>query len=258
MNSYGVFLLKKILEAFINPPFMAYVLIGLGLILRLRKTSRGLLLAWCGLLIGLFLVTPVTVTWLAKQLETFPAVETARLKEAQGIVILGGGERSWAQEYGGAAPVGATLERLRYGARLARQTALPVLVSGGATPGHEPEAATMAESLQTDFGIAVRWKEDRSLDTADNARYSAEILKNAGITKIVLVTSASHMRRAVQEFKRAGLDVVPAPTAFFSDQPARKDLYEYLPGLSTAYIGSVVVHEWIGILIQRIRYGLAF
>jgi uncharacterized SAM-binding protein YcdF (DUF218 family) len=116
----------------------------------------------------------------------------------------------------------------------------------------------MAESLKTDFGLDVKWMESRSLDTADNARYSAEILKNTGITKIILVTSASHMRRAVYEFRRAGLAIIPAPTGFFSDEPAHRDFYEYLPGLSTAYLGAVVLHEWIGILFQHIRDGLAF
>ena len=253
MNSFAVFFLKKCIEAFCNPPFMAYVIIAFGLIVSLRKVSLGRNLAFCGLCIGLFLTTPYTVTWMAKHLEIYPAVDASRLNDAQGIVILGGGERSWAQEYGGASPLGATLERLRYGAILARRTALPVLVSGGASPGDEPEALIMAASLKNDFGLSVQWTESRSLDTADNARYSAEILKNSGITKIILVTSASHMRRAVYEFKRTGLEVIPAPTGFISDTPAHRDFYEYLPGLSTACLGAAVFHEWIGILSQHIR-----
>jgi uncharacterized SAM-binding protein YcdF (DUF218 family) len=257
MESFILFLLKKCVEAFLNPPFMAFVIIACGLLVCRRRPSAGLLLGWCGLLVGLFFTMPATVSWMAKNLETCPVVDPARLKDGQVIVILGGGEKNWAREYRAAAPVGETLERVRYGARLSRQSALPVLVSGGATPGNVPEAAAMAEVLKTDFGLTARWTEDRSLDTADNARYSAAILKNAGITKVILVTSAAHMRRAEYEFRRAGLEVIPAPTAFLSDTPAHREIYEYLPGLSTAAQGAAVLHEWIGILSQHLRDSLS-
>ena len=257
MNSYGVFVAKKLLEGIFLPPCLPFLVIVCGLLPGRRNHRRGLVVVCCGLLIGLFFIMPVSVNWLAKNLEIYPAVERGQLQSAQAIVILGGGERPWAQEYGGAAPNRFTLERLRYGARLSRQTSLPVLVSGGApAAGLEPEARLMAESLQSDFGVTVRWTEDRSLDTADNARYSAQILKEAGIKTIVLVTSALHMRRAIYEFRRTGLTVIPAPTAFFSDAPARKEFFDYFPGISSACVGAAVAHEWVGILAQHIRDGL--
>jgi uncharacterized SAM-binding protein YcdF (DUF218 family) len=253
MNNYWVFFAKKLLEGIFLPPFLPFLVITCGLLLSRRNHRRGQTLVWCGLLIGLFFITPVSVNWLAKNLEICPAVEAGQLKTAQAIVILGGGERAWAQEYGGAAPNRFTLERLRYGARLSRQISLPVLVSGGAPAGLEPEAKVMAESLKSDFGVTVQWMEIRSLDTADNARYSAEILKNAGIKSIVLVTTALHMRRAIYEFRHTGLTVIPAPTAFFSDEPAHREFFEYLPGISSSSVGSAVAHEWVGILAQHIR-----
>ena len=256
MDSYWTFLAKKLLEGIFLPPFLPFLVIACGLLPGRRDRRRGLLVLWSGLFIGLFFITPVSVNWLAKKLEIYPAVERGQLKAAQAIVILGGGERPGAQEYGGAAPNRFTLERLRYGARLSRQTSLPVLVSGGAPAGLEPEAEVMAESLQSDFGVTVKWREGRSLDTADNARYSAEILKGAGIKTIVLVTTALHMRRAIYEFRRTGLTVIPAPTAFVSDEPARRKIFEYFPGMSGESVGSAVAHEWVGILAQHIRDGL--
>ena len=257
MDSYWVFFAKKLLEGIFLPPFLPFLVIACGLLLGRRNHRCGLVVVWCGLLIGLFFITPLSVNWLAKTLEIYPAVESGQLKTAQAIVILGGGERALAQEYGGATPNRFTLERLRYGARLSRQISLPVLVSGGAPAGLEPEAEVMAESLQSDFGIAVQWKEGRSLDTADNARYSAEMLKNSGIKNIVLVTTASHMRRAIYEFRRTGLTVIPAPTAFFSDAPASRKCFEYFPDMSSASVGVAVAHEWVGILAQHIRDGLS-
>lgn len=71
----------------------------------------------------------------------------------------------------------------------------------------------MAEILEGEFGVPVRWREELSRDTADNARFSAVMLKAAGISRIVLVTQAFHMPRAVALFEAAGLQVVAAPPA---------------------------------------------
>src|SRR5204863_172014 len=99
------------------------------------------------------------------------------------IVILGGGdERLAAPEYGGEpAPGPVLLERIAYGAFLAHRTALPVLVSGTAA-----EALAMRVSLARDFGIQVRWVEERSRDTFQNAQFSSRLLKAAGVSRILL------------------------------------------------------------------------
>ena len=256
MNIPWGFFIKNLLEAVFLSPVVHFLMIICGLLLIARTYRRGLVVAWSGVVIGLFFSTPVTVNWLANRLECYPSLQTDQLKNAQAIVILGGGARSWAQEYGSAVPSRSTLERLRYGARLARQTSLPVLVSGGALPGREPEAKIMAESLKTDFSVTVQWIENQSLDTAGNARYSAKILKDAGVKNVVLVTTAVHMRRAMNEFRHTGLTLIPAPTAFFSDEPAKRKFYEYFPSISAGSIGSIVVHEWVGILAQDIRDNL--
>jgi len=257
MHMHWGFFIKNLLETAFLSPLLSFLMIICGLLLINRAYHRGLVIAWCGVLLAVFFSTPITVNWLAKRLECYPSLQTGQLTNAQAIVILGGGAHSWAQEYGGAMPSRITLERLRYGARLARQTALPVLVSGGALPGREPEAKIMAESLKTDFSITAQWMEGQSLDTAGNARYSAEILKDAGIKRVVLVTTAAHMRRAVNEFRHTGLEIIPAPTAFFSDEPPIKELYEYFPSIASGSVGSAVVHEWVGILVQHIRGSLA-
>jgi uncharacterized SAM-binding protein YcdF (DUF218 family) len=87
-----------------------------------------------------------------------------------------------------------------------------VLVTGGVVFTGRPEAEVMSEALEAEFGVPVRWREDRSRDTHQNAVFSAKLLKEAGVGKIVLVAHAVDMRRARREFTQAGLEVIPAPT----------------------------------------------
>lgn len=253
MNAYWVFILKKFAEAIFLSPVAPFLLIAYSLLIMRRRPRRGLTFAWFGLLILIFMSTPITVDWMAKPLEIFPPVTAAKLKDARAIVILGGGERPYAREYGGAVPNRTTMERLRYGVRLAKKTNLPVLVSGGALKGGVAEAKLMARTLNEDFGIHPKWVEDRSLDTADNAFFSAEMLRSAGIRRIVLVTSAIHMRRAVAAFRHEGLDVIPAPTGFITDKPPKPMVYDSFPNAAAAKNGWAVVHEWVGLLVQQVR-----
>lgn len=105
-----------------------------------------------------------------------------------------------------------TLERVRYGARVARLTGLPVLVTGGSPSGGESEAKLMQESLEREFGVEVRWAEDRSRNTHENAVFSAQILRLAGIHRVVLVGHGVDMPRAIAEFADEGIEVIAAPT----------------------------------------------
>jgi uncharacterized SAM-binding protein YcdF (DUF218 family) len=248
-----LFLLKKLLSVLLLPPLLPLLVIAGGLLCYRRQPGVGKTLAWGGVFVGLLLTTPAGVDLLSAPLEQIPVLQPADLRRAQAIVILGGGQRLHMPEYGEPAPNRLTLERLRYGARLARQSGLPVLVSGGAPQGIAGEAVAMARCLREDFNVAPRWQEVRSLDTADNARFSAEILRAAGIHRIVLVTHAAHMRRAKNEFSAQGLEVIPAPTGFFYQSSAGSEFSDYLPAATAAYAGWYTLHEWLGLLAQAVR-----
>ncbi|CAL93088.1 conserved hypothetical membrane protein [Azoarcus olearius] len=251
-----LFWLKKLVAAFVLPPLLPLVLGAAGLLLLRRRRRLGLALAWSGIAAGLLLSTPASVSRMLVPLEPTAVVDMEAARGAQAIVILGGGRRSHAAEYGGDTVNRLTLERLRYGARLARATGLPLLVSGGAPSGDVPEATLMAAALREDFGIAPRWEEGGSFDTRDNARLSAAMLRADGVTRVVLVTHAAHMRRAEAEFALHGLAVVPAPTAWLGPGPERADdddeVWPSLPSQGTAYAGWYALHEWMGLLAYRL------
>lgn len=247
------FLLKKFLSVVLLPPLLPLLLIVTGLLCYRRHPRLARLLAWGGVLFGVLLTTPAGVDLLSAPLERVPVLQKADLSRAQAIVILGGGQRLVMPEYGRPAPNRLTLERLRYGAWLARQSGLPLLVSGGAAPGLPGEALAMARSLREDFQITPRWLEAKSLDTEDNARFSAALLKPAGIQRIVLVTHAAHMRRAKNEFVAQGFEVISAPTAFFTNSSAGTEFIDFLPGATAAYAGWYTLHEWLGLLAQSVQ-----
>ena len=176
------------------------------------------------------LSVPVVAVALLRSVDASPPLDFERAKSAQAVVILGGGTRRNAAEYGGDTLGRLTLERVRYGARVARLTGLPVLVTGGSVLGGEAEAKLMQDSLEQEFGVGVRWAEARSRNTHENAVRSAEILRDAGIDRVVLVAHAVDMPRASAEFEAQGIAIIKAPTGI----PASGDggMLDYVPSIA--------------------------
>ena len=238
------------------PPASMFFLLLLGWLAARRWPRAGRALVVAAIAGLYFLCTPAGADLLVAPLERLsPAARPQDLAGAQAIVVLAAGRNESAPEYGGAhAPDMLALARLAHAARLAHLTGLPILVTGGnraEDAGHESKGAAMARSLREDFRTPVRWVEENSETTAENASRSAVILKAAGIARIILVTDAMHMSRAAPMFVDAGFQVVPAPMLYF--QLRRHDVPTFFPsaeGLRRSYYAS---YEWIGILWYRMR-----
>ena len=241
-------LITNVLAAMLLPPFNGLLLIALGQLLwnympRFARACTSL-----GLFLVVVLSLPAVGYALVRTLEVEPA-SAADLKRAQAIVVLGGGRYRDAPEYGGDTVKEETLVRLRYAAKLHRDTNLPILVTGGKPDGGDiSEASTMSRVLIDEFTVPVRWAEDASNNTRENAIRSAFILKRDGIQRVALVTHSWHMRRAMESFAEQGLTVIPAPTRFYREPPT---LVDFLP---SSYVESrYAIHEWIGILWYLVR-----
>jgi uncharacterized SAM-binding protein YcdF (DUF218 family) len=247
-------------SALLLPPVSLILLCVLGMLLRRRWPRFGIALLLGTLIFTLLISTRIGASLFITPLEKMnvpfsPAREhDTPANNAQAIVVLGGGRIADAPEYGGRdIPSSIELQRLHYAARLHRQTGLPILVTGGRPDGStESEAAIMARTLRTDYAVPVKWLEEESDNTAQNAQFSARLLRESRVQRILLVTDAIHMERARRIFAMTGLNVVPAPTIF--THMSRFSLDDFLPKTVWLQRTSYAMHEWIGLAWYQLRY----
>jgi uncharacterized SAM-binding protein YcdF (DUF218 family) len=243
--------LKFVLRTLLLPPAGPLLLAALGLWLLARHRTSGAARRGGWALVVTALATlwvlsmPVTGNGLSYLAQRYPPLDLTRPLRAEAIVILGGGTQRTAPEYGGPAAGLDMLERLNYGAYVARHTGLPVLISGSAF-----EALAMRTTLWRDFGIRARWVDGESRDTFQNAQFSAKLLRADGVSRVVLVTSGDHEWRAAHEFMSAGLAVDPAPVHVWS--PTAHELEDYLPNDVGLHKSREAVYEILGDVVRQL------
>jgi uncharacterized SAM-binding protein YcdF (DUF218 family) len=239
--------IKLSVTSFVLPPGGPIVLVALGALLLHRHARTGRALVIVGATVLWLLSLPVVAAALVTLLGGARGLDPAAARQAGAIVILGGGVRVQAAEYGGDTLGRLSSERTRYGAHLARQTGLPVLVTGGAPePGVRAEADLMREVLQREHGLTVRWMDARARDTRENARHAAELLRAAGIQRVVLVMHGFDVLRAQRLFEAAGLQVDAAPT-----QVPRWDdlgLGDFLPSAAALHTSHYATYELVALV----------
>ena len=229
--------------------------IAVGLLLLNKNKFLSRLFLYPGALLLLLFCLPPFSDLLLKSLEKYPALEPpVVINNEQAIVVLAAGINPYAKEYAKAIDGAATLQRNHYAAFLYKQTDLPVLVTGGIVDiENTSEASVMADTLNNSFNVKVIWQEEKAGNTAENAIYTAGILKDNDINTIFLVTHAWHMPRSVMMFEQQGIKVTPAPTMFTSDV-TYSDWSYYVPVASALYDVRKALHEYIGILWYKLKY----
>lgn len=252
---------KPLLSALVMPPvpFLLLTLAGARLMLRRR------LLAWLMVLLGalgVWLSCTAAVGHLLSQalLQPPPALnkgDIAELKRAPrtAVVVLGSGRWALAPEYGVSTLKARSVERLRYGIWLSRETELPLGFSGGighGAPAGNSEAQIAARITEREFGHRLRWQEGKSRDTHENAVFTVALLQSQGIEHIVLVSHAYHMKRALKNFGRAvaadgaKLRLTAAPVGARAGGPLTAG--DWIPTAEGFEHTRTVLHEWLGLL----------
>ena len=244
-------MLRKLLAHLVLPPSSLFLLALVGLVLwKVRPRLARWLVGSAGGLLFL-LCQPFFGAALLRSLQGHAVVVDPASGGAGAIVVLTADFHVQAAEYGGPTVGPLTLERLRYTARLAHETGLPVLACGGRPrKGVAPLAAMAREALERDFETPVKWTEERSGNTRENVAFAAQILHEQQIDTVLLVTHAWHMPRAVAECKSAGLNALPAPTCFRSWPPL--ELSSLWPSERALRESTWAIHEWVG----RVWYAL--
>jgi len=189
----------------------------------------------------LFLSMPIVSAGLTALIADAPVLDLRQASSAQAVVILGGGLRRAAPEYGGDTLNCLTLERVRYGAWIAERTGLPIVVTGGYRFDGSPEAMIMRQTMEQEFKIPVRWIESASLNTHENAVLTAKALRGSDVRRIILVSHAVDSRRARIEFERAGFEVISAPTLI--PRPRLDDYGELVPNARALQSSSLALYE---------------
>jgi uncharacterized SAM-binding protein YcdF (DUF218 family) len=249
------FTLSKLLSLLIYPLSLSLLLCGLALIFsRLRWPRRSfytLLLAvgW------LYLCsTALFANFLSGTLERgFVPRAMSVIDKADAIVLLGGGIRG--DTHMGTLPdLNQRADRLVHAVALYKAGKAPLVVlSGGGEEGARTEAQQMKDLLLV-MGVPAQHilLENQRRDTHDNAVFTAHLLKSRGISRILLVTSAFHMRRSLALFEAQGVDAVPAPTDY-QQLVSQQVVPDWLPLVSNLSQSTDALHEIVGFWIYRWR-----
>ena len=243
--------LKKLLSGLAYPLGTASLLLALGIlaliIFKRRRAGLAMVLAGLG---WLWLWSmPVFSDWVRGSLEgDWAQTPVADVLPADAIVVLGGAfSHKTERPYPNA---GSAVDRYWHAARLFHAGKAPrIIVSGGRSPGRGP-GMTEAEAgrlFLMDLGVSAEAivVEAEALTTRGNAVHVAGILGQDDANRLLLVTSALHMRRSMAAFRAVGLDPLPAATDFevSSDDLSLRD---FLPSASALSASTRAVHEWVG------------
>ena len=233
-----MFFLKKLITFLVLPPgtfILAFLLVGM-----LSKKNKFVRIISFGsaLLIYILSIEP-TKDLLYKPLET--AYPIPSNPDGDAIVVLGGGA------YNTGVLTGDSTKRLLTGFIIHKQTGLPIILSGGAPMSALPEAEVMKSvllSLGVDKGSI--YTEAKSRDTEGNAKEVKSLCEKLRCKKVILVTSAYHMKRSVLSFEQAGLNVIPYPTDFKRD--LSYNLYSFMPKMGVLADSYKALREYLGLL----------
>jgi uncharacterized SAM-binding protein YcdF (DUF218 family) len=224
-----------------------WLLLGLLVMRRRRRLGVAITVVSCALLYALS--TPLVGGLLISSLEAAQP-PTQGADEPGAIIILGADGERTPDQLVRAEPGPLSLQRLAGAAIIVREKKLPVLITGGKVGEGQPAVADlMADLFKDAFDLPVEWRETRADNTCENARFSAELLRKAGVTSALVVTHAWHMPRAILSFQQAGFPIIPAP--LHADTHEIRAVSDFLPHTSAWVRSFYALHEWIGLLAYR-------
>ncbi len=249
MSSYS--LIRQCIERVVLPPGSLLIGIFLGLALSKPYPHLSKLLLWGSAILLYLALTPIVGNLLLLSLNHYPPVELETARRTQAIVVLTGGVyydpqvEAWMLGF-------QSWQRMNYAATLHHKTGRPLLLTGGKLRDNQDqsEAEVMQRALRNQQ-VPVKWVETQARNTAESATYTAKILLPQGHRQILLVTHAFHMPRSIDQFQRAGFDVLAAPFGVRTTWDVK--WIDLLPSARGLNYTSFALHEVLGRLWYRWR-----
>lgn len=253
--------LSKILSLFIHPLSLGLLILVAGGILTYWWSRWGRFVLGVGLLVIWIPATPLFSDWVQSTLEDrYSPTAVSEVPEADAIVALGGaiGAPRPPRVY---PDLNGSADRVWHAARLYRADKAPfIIASGGAVPWKDQrfrEASAM-QSILTSLDVPADsiLLESRSANTYENATNTAIVVEKHGFDRVLLVTSALHMRRALATFRSAGVDAVPVPTDYQVVE-GTVTLLDVLPSAGALRSSTAAIREYVGHLVYDWRGWIA-
>jgi uncharacterized SAM-binding protein YcdF (DUF218 family) len=254
--------LSKLLPLFVYPLGISCLLLIAAIATFWKRPRRAAVCLGTSLAVILLFSNDLMAQSLLRSLESrYPPLTNP--PQVGAIVVLGGCTRPpsrlnpWPE-------VSESGDRIIYGARLYRDGVAPkVILSGGSIPWSgrpQPEALDMATLIQL-MGVPPQaiHLETGSLNTYENAVNTKALLKSQQIPEpIVLVTTASHMPRAMGIFRKLGLQAIAAPTDFLAPAAGPPKtflggLLGLLPDTTSLDQATLALKEYVGTVIYWAR-----
>lgn len=225
---------------------------AMAALLRFRRTAAGLFAI--ALLWTLLWSVPTASDGLRNSLEDqHVAVPEESLPPADAIVVLGGATRYWWLQREEIDPWELRGSRLAAGARAWLSDRAPIVILTGGRGGRDAsEAARMKSAIQR-LGVpaSALLLEERSRNTEDNAINTARLARPLGVRRILLVTSALHMPRAMVLFERQGFEVTPVPVPEKGHRETWGD--RWLPSPSALWRSGRALKEYVALFALHLE-----
>lgn len=248
----ALFFLKKLIGAMLAPLPLFFVIFIFGVLLMrtaFSKAGKGLITVS---VFWLFLSAwPPFAKWIMEPLENaYPKYQNQKVDT---VVVLGGWHQSDERVPVTSVLSGFSTSRLLEGIRIAQLNPGSTLYLSGYTGfTDEISNAEAMKSLAMVLGVdeTVIHTEGRPLDTYEEAIYIKKFVQQK---PFVLVTSASHMRRAMALMQGQGLNPIAAPTNYLAKDNGKRSFFSYWPSSGAMRTTYVAIHEWVGYLWSRLR-----
>lgn len=253
--------LSKVLSLFIHPLSLGLLLLGAGIAVVHWWERLGLAVLGIGVLVVWMPATPLVSDWLRGTLEArYPPARAETVPSAGAIVTLGGavGAPQPPRVY---PDLNGAADRVWHAARLYEAGKAPLVVaSGGTLPWKDQQfrEAPAMQQLLTSWGVPADsvLLESSSANTYQNATRTAALLEKRGVDRVLLVTSALHMRRALATFRSTRLEVVPAATDYRVVE-GKTTLLDLLPSAGALDGSTAAIREYVGYVVYDWRGWIA-